>query len=309
MKGGPTLSTFERSKQFMTQPDASFPKTAQPQTQPKQPGVESIMQPTPIYDHPEYNKQGGRLTGKVAIITGGDSGIGRAVAIAYAKEGAKVVIVYYDETEDANETKRLIEQSQGECLLIQGDIADPTFSEAIVSKTLSTFNQINILVNNAAVQYPQMDLTQIKDEDLHRTFAVNIFGAFYLTRAVLPHLSAGDCIINTTSVTAYEGNETLIDYSSTKGALTSFTRSLATSLAKKKIRVNAVAPGPIWTPLIPSSYANDPQKVAQHGVQAPLGRMGEPVELAAAYVLLASTDGSYMTGTTIHINGGTIVNC
>lgn len=293
----------------MSQPSSSFPKTPQPQTQPKQPGIESTMQPLPIYDHPEYNKIGGRLSGKVAIITGGDSGIGRAVSIAYAKEGAKIVIVYYDEVDDANETKRLIEDYQGECLLIQGDIADPAFSDAIVSKTLATFNQINILVNNAAVQYPQMDLTQLKDEDLHRTFAVNIFGIFYLTRAVLPHLTEGDSIINTTSVTAYEGNESLLDYSSTKGALTTFTRSLAANLAKKKIRVNAVAPGPIWTPLIPSSHPTDPQKVAQHGAQAPLGRMGEPVELAAAYVLLASTDGSYMTGTTIHINGGTIINC
>ena len=291
----------------MTRPDASFPSTAKPQTQNKQPGIESQMDPKPIFEHPEYNKSGGRLDQKVAIITGGDSGIGRAVSIAYAKEGAKVVIVYYDEVEDAEETKRLIEAHQGECLLIQGDIADPKFCEAVVSKTMSTFNQINILVNNAAVQYPQNDLTLIKDEDLHKTFAVNFFGPFYLTRAVLPHLTEGDCIINTTSITAYEGNETLIDYSSTKGALTSFTRSLATNLAKKKIRVNAVVPGPIWTPLIPASF--DAQKVSQHGANTALGRMGQPVEFGAAYVFLASNDASYMTGATLHINGGSIINC
>lgn len=291
----------------MTRPDISFPTSAKAQTQSKQPGLESLMDPKPIFEHPNYNQSSKRLNQKVAIITGGDSGIGRAVAIAYAKEGAKVVIVYYDEVQDAQETKQIIESYQGECLLIQGDIADPKFADAIVSKTLETFNQINILVNNAAVQYPQNDLTLIKDEDLHRTFNVNIFGPFYLTRAVLPHLNEGDCIINTTSITAYEGNETLIDYSSTKGALTSFTRSLAANLAKKKIRVNAVVPGPIWTPLIPASF--DAQRVSEHGNNAALGRMGQPVEFGAAYVFLASNDASYMTGATIHINGGSIINC
>lgn len=291
----------------MTTPCSQFPKTAKPQTQTKQPGIESQMDPKPIYDHPEYNNGSGRLKNKVAIITGGDSGIGRAVALAFAKEGAKVVVVYYDETEDANETKQAIEQAQGECLLIQGDLTNPSFAQDIVNQTLAKFNQINILVNNAAVQYPQNEITQIKDEDLHKTFAVNYFGTFYLTRAVVPHLTEGDSIINTTSVTAYEGNETLLDYSSTKGALTAFTRSLASNLAKKGIRVNAVAPGPIWTPLIPASF--DAQKVSQHGANVPMKRMGHPVELAGAYVLLASNEGSYMSGITIHVNGGTIINC
>lgn len=291
----------------MTSPCSQFPKTAKPQTQKKQPGIESQMDPKPIYDHPEYNNGSGRLKNKVAIITGGDSGIGRAVALAFAKEGAKVVVVYYDETEDANETKQAIEQAHGECLLIQGDLTNPSFAQDIVNQTLAKFNQINILVNNAAVQYPQNEITQIKDEDLHKTFAVNYFGTFYLTRAVVPHLTEGDSIINTTSVTAYEGNETLLDYSSTKGALTAFTRSLASNLAKKGIRVNAVAPGPIWTPLIPASF--DAQKVSQHGANVPMKRMGHPVELAGAYVLLASNEGSYMSGITIHVNGGTIINC
>lgn len=291
----------------MTSPCSQFPKTAKPQTQTKQPGIESQMDPKPIYDHPEYNNGSGRLKNKVAIITGGDSGIGRAVALAFAKEGAKVVVVYYDETEDANETKQAIEQAHGECLLIQGDLTNPSFAQDIVNQTLAKFNQINILVNNAAVQYPQNEITQIKDEDLHKTFAVNYFGTFYLTRAVVPHLTEGDSIINTTSVTAYEGNETLLDYSSTKGALTVFTRSLASNLAKKGIRVNAVAPGPIWTPLIPASF--DAQKVSQHGANVPMKRMGHPVELAGAYVLLASNEGSYMSGITIHVNGGTIINC
>jgi len=285
----------------------SFPKSVPPQFQTAQPGIESKMDPKPIYEHPDYLYQGDKLKDKVAIITGGDSGIGRAVSIAYAREGAKVVIVHYStEYDDAVETQKKIEQANGQCLLIEGDLTKPKFAEEIIQKTLAQFKQINILVNNAAVQFPQNEITAITDEDLQQTFAVNYFGTFYLTRAVVPHLTAGDCIINTTSVVAYEGNETLLDYSSTKGALTAFTRSLAMNLAKKGIRVNAVAPGPIWTPLIPSSF--DQEKVAQFGSNTPLKRLGQPVELVGAYVLLASIDGSYMSGTTIHVNGGTITN-
>ncbi|HAX72779.1 MAG TPA: NAD(P)-dependent oxidoreductase [Firmicutes bacterium] len=288
-------------------PWSTFIKTPQPQSQDTQPGMESVMQPRPVFQHKDYNKSSGRLQDKVAIITGGDSGIGRAVSVAYASEGAKVVIVYYNEHDDANETKSIIEAGGGQCLLLSGDIANSSFSDEIVQKTLATFGQINILVNNAAVHYEHQNFTDTLDEDILKTFATNIFGPMYLSRAVIPHLQAGDSIINTTSVTAYEGNATLIDYSATKGALTSFTRSLSAHLASKQIRVNAVAPGPIWTPLIPAAF--EAQHVAQHGANTPLGRVGQPVELAGAYVYLASNDASYISGITIHINGGTIINC
>jgi len=291
----------------MKQESPTFPTSVFPQTQPDQPGIESKMNPTPISYHEDYGGTDKKLKDKVAIITGGDSGIGRAVAVCFAKEGAKVTIVHHpSEINDANEVKQMIEQGDGECLLIQGDLTQSAFTAEVVTKVLERFGQINILVNNAGVQYPQSNIESITDEDLHRTFAINYFATFYLTRSVVPHLTTGDSIINTTSITAYEGNETLIDYSSTKGALTSFTRSLAMNLAKKGIRVNAVAPGPIWTPLIPASF--DEQKVAGFGSNTPLGRMGQPVELAGAYLLLASEDGSYISGATIHVNGGTIIN-
>jgi len=284
----------------------NYPKTAPPQTQETQPGIESKMNPMPIFDNSSITSSQ-RLKGKIAIITGGDSGIGKAVAIRFAKEGAKVAVVYHkDEIEDAKKTESEIKKVHGECLLLEADLKEPTMSKEIVEKTLEAFGRINILVNNAAVQFPQKQIENITDKDFHHTFAVNFFAPFYLTRAVVPHLKAGDCIINTSSVTAYEGNEQLLDYSSSKGALRAFTQSLSMNLVSKGIRVNSVAPGPIWTPLIPASF--DAKKVSEHGSKVPMKRMGQPVELTGAYVLLASEEGSYMSGTTIHVNGGTITN-
>ncbi|WP_117170864.1 SDR family oxidoreductase [Paraliobacillus sediminis] len=281
-------------------------KNLQPaQHQTKQPGIESEMNPLPIFDNDTY-KASGKLQDKLAVITGGDSGIGRAVSIHYAKEGADVVIIYLDEHEDAEETKRAIEKEGQTCLLISGDIGDPTFCQSAIDQVMKQFNKVDILVNNAAVQYPQEDFLNISNEQLERTFKTNIFSFFYLSKAVIPHMQAGSSIINSSSITAYKGAADLIDYSSTKGAITSFTRSLSQSLLPKEIRVNAVAPGPIWTPLIPSSF--DAQKVAQFGSDNPMGRPGQPYELAPSYVYLASQDSSYVTGQMIHVNGGVIVN-
>jgi len=269
------------------------------------PGKESRMHPEPIYDNPE-KKGTGRLKSKTAIITGGDSGIGRAVAVAYAKEGCNVVIVYNIADDDANDTKMAVEAYGGKALLIKGDIGDSSFCNEVVEKTLQEYKGIDILVNNAAEQHMQKSIEDITDEQLLRTFKTNIFAMFYLTRAALPHLKEGSVIINTSSITAYKGNKNLIDYSSTKGAVTAFTRSLAENLADRKIRVNQVAPGPIWTPLIVSTL--DASAVENFGKDTPMKRPGQPVELAEAYVYLASDDSSYMTGQTIHINGGTIIN-
>lgn len=282
----------------------SFPK----QEQNEQPGLEYEMNPNPIYDDPKYNKKGDLLDNKVAIITGGDSGIGKAVAIAYAYQGADVVIVYYNENTDAEETKKIIDGLGRKCTLIKGDVGDSKFCDDAVQKTIDEYGKLDILVNNAAVQFECTDFKQLTNENLDNTFKTNIYGPFYMTRAALNHLKAGSCIINTASVTAYKGNETLIDYSATKGALVAFTRSLSTALAKGKtgIRINAVAPGPIWTPLIPASF--DANKVAQFGSDTPMGRAGQPVECAGAYVFLASECASYITGQVIHINGGEIVN-
>ena len=285
---------------FMTQ--------APPQAQDRQPGFEYLMTPPPVYDHPRYNVQGGKLLNKVAIITGGDSGIGRAISFAFAKEGCDVVISYLDEHEDAKETQKIVEQHGRKCLLMSGDIANPSVCERLITETVKAFGKLNILVNNAAMQFPHESAIQMKFEDIKRTFDVNIIAPIYLSQLAIPYMHEGDSILNTTSVTAYAGHETLIDYSSTKGALTTLTRSLATQLAPKKIRVNAIAPGPIWTPLIPASALNK-DVCAQHGVNAPLGRPGQPVEHGAAFVFLASDDASYITGITLHINGGTIVNC
>ncbi|PLS15498.1 NAD(P)-dependent oxidoreductase [Bacillus sp. M6-12] len=275
------------------------------QHQNRQPGLESEMNPKPESVKPDY-KGSGKLKGKTAIITGGDSGIGKSVAIYFAKEGANVVIVYLDEHDDAGKTKSLIEQEGQKCLLIAGDIGQEAFSREIVEKTINEFGSIDILVNNAAEQHPQENFLDITGEQMERTFRTNIFSIFYLTRAVLPHLKKGSSIINTASITAYEGNPQLIDYSSTKGAIVSFTRALSNSISKDGIRVNGVAPGPIWTPLIPSTFPED--KVAKFGTDTPMGRAGQPEELAPAYVFLASDDSSYISGQMIHINGGKVVN-
>jgi len=286
----------------------NFPTSFPKQHQNRQPGFEYEMNPTPIYDDPTYNKKGDALNNKVAIITGGDSGIGKAVAIAYANQGADVVIVYYNEHKDAEETKKLIDAIGRKCTIIAGDISDFNFCNSVLEQTIKEYGKIDILVNNSAVQYVCTDIKQLTNEQFDRTFKVNVYGAFYMTRAAMEHLKPGGCIINTASITAYKGNETLIDYSMTKGALVAFTRSLSTALSKGKtnIRVNAVAPGPIWTPLIPASF--DETKVSEFGSDTPMGRAGQPVECAGAYVFLASECASYITGQVIHINGGEIVN-
>ena len=248
----------------------------------------------------------GLLEGKVAVITGAGGGIGRAHALLFAKEGAKVTVAYLNEHDDANETKSLIEKENGECLLIAGDIGKEAFCQKVVRKTVDEFGGLDIIVNNAAEQHPTEDLEKITEEQLTRTFRTNIFSMFFLTKAALPHLKKGSAVINTTSVTAYRGSDHLLDYSSTKGAIVAFTRSLAKNLAKKEIRVNGVAPGPIWTPLIPSTFP--PDEVEEFGTDVPLGRPGEPSEVAPCYVFLASQDSSYMTGQVLHPNGGEVVN-
>ncbi len=280
------------------------PTTFPPQHQQAQPGMEGIMEPRPIFDNPCY-KGSEKLKDKVAIITGGDSGIGRAVAVAFAKEGADVVISYLNEHEDAEETKRFVENCGRKCLLIAGDISDENFCKSIIDKTIDTFKKLDILVNNSGVQYPQTSIDLITLDQLESTFKINVFSMFYLTKAALPHLKKGSTIINTTSVTAYEGHKDLIDYSATKGAIVSFTRSLSLSLVGNGIRVNAVAPGPIWTPLIVSSF--NETKVTTFGSNTQMKMAGQPYELAPAYVYLASEDSSYVTGQVIHVNGGTIV--
>jgi NAD(P)-dependent dehydrogenase (short-subunit alcohol dehydrogenase family) len=276
-----------------------------PQAQQRQPGIEELMKPLPQFERAAEG-QGRRLAGKVAVITGGDSGIGRAVAVAFAREGADVVIAYLDEDTDARETKRLVEERGRNALLVAGDVGKEKHCQRIVQQTIKKFGKLDILVNNAAVQYEQQSLEDISAAQLQKTFATNIFAHFYLTKAALPYLKKGSCIINTTSVTAYRGSAHLIDYAATKGAIVAFTRSLSSSLADKGIRVNAVAPGPIWTPLIPASFKRE--AVSQFGSDVPLKRAGEPAEVAPCYVFLASDDGSYMTGQVLHPNGGEIVN-
>jgi NAD(P)-dependent dehydrogenase (short-subunit alcohol dehydrogenase family) len=263
------------------------------------------MRPAPQSDDPGYSGSG-KLVGKVALITGGDSGIGRAVAIAFAKEGADVAIVYLNEDQDAAETRRLVEQQGGRCLTLAGDIGDESFCQLAVQRVARELGGLDCLVNNAGEQHPQRSLTDITSKQLERTFRTNVFGMFYMTKAALELLREGSTIINTTSVTAYQGSPQLLDYSATKGAIAAFTRSLSQALIDQGIRVNAVAPGPIWTPLIPSTFPED--KVASFGADVPMKRPGQPEELAPSYVFLASDDSSYMTGQVLHPNGGEIIN-
>lgn len=284
---------------------SSEENTLPPQHQEKQPGIESEMTPRPEYKAPAY-QAAGKLKDKVAIITGGDSGIGRAVAVLYAKEGADVAIVYKDEHSDAEETKKAVEQEGRKCILLPGDVGDESFAKQAVEQTVSELGKLDIVVNNAAEQHVQQSIVDITAEQLERTFRTNIFGMFFITKAAVPHLKEGSTIINTTSVTAYRGEPVLLDYSSTKGAITAFTRALSMNIVEKGIRVNAVAPGPIWTPLIPASF--DEEKVSKFGASQPMKRPGQPEEVAPAYVYLASTDSSYVSGQIIHVNGGEIIN-
>ena len=277
---------------------------APPQQQRDLVGKEYKMEPKPIFDNPNYIGSG-KLKNKVAIITGGDSGLGRAAAIAFAKEGADLVIPYFDEHEDAQETKKWIEKYGKKCLLIPGDLSDPNFSKTIVEKTLKNFGKIDILVNNAGVQYQADSLEEIEEEQFDWTMKVNVYGMFYLTKACLPHLKEGSSIINLSSITTFKGEPQLIDYVTTKGAIVGFTRSLARNLALKKIRVNAIAPGFFWTPLQPNCWVKE--KIPTLGAEAAMARGAMPYELAPTYVFLASDDSSYVTGQVIHNNGGEIM--
>ncbi|PHK18083.1 short-chain dehydrogenase [Nostoc linckia z15] len=278
---------------------SSFPKQTQ-----SQPGEEYRMNPEPEFIRESY-KGSGKLQDKKALITGGDSGIGRSVAVHFAREGADVAIVYLDEDKDAEETRKLVEKEGRKCVLIPGDLKEEEFCKHAVQKAFDELGGLNILVNNAAIQFPKTDFSAITGQQVRETFNTNIIPFFYVTREALTHMGEGDSIVNTTSVTAYRGSEHLIDYSSTKGAIVSFTRSASGMLADKGIRVNGVAPGPIWTPLIPATFKGE--EVAKFGQDVPLKRAGQPAEVGPAYVFLASEDASYITGQIIHVNGGEVV--
>lgn len=284
-------------KQEVNQPIA-FPSQHQ-----NPPGLEYLMNPRPIFDFPGYVGSG-KLKGKVAIITGGDSGLGRAIAVAFAKEGANLTILYLDEHRDAEETKEYVEKLGVNCQLQPGDLRDPSTSESAVAHTIKTYQQLDVVVNNAAVQPYTKDIMDVSDEQLENTFRTNVYPLFYMTKAALPYLKYCSSIISTTSRVAYEGAPTVIDYSASKGAIVSFTRTMALSLAEKGIRVNAVAPGPSWTPLSVSTYP--PEDVAILGTETPMGRAAQPFEVAPSYVYLASNDSAYVTGQILHVNGGLI---
>ena len=272
-----------------------------PQCQCEQPGMEYMMQPRPIFDNPNYIGSG-KLRDKVAIITGGDSGIGRAVAISYVKEGAKVVLPYLNEHIDAEETKQYIESLGGTCILIPGDVKDPNFCDYIVEETMRNFGKIDILVNNAGVQFQTKSLLDISDEQFDVTMKINMYSIFYLTKRALKYMCPGASIINVSSVTTFYGEPELIDYVTSKGAIIGFTRALSTNLSDKNIRVNAVAPGYFWTALQPACW--EAEKIPTLGADAPMKRAGETFEIAPLFVYLASDDSSYVTGQTMHINGG-----
>lgn len=287
----------------MEKPKKENKKPSQEQT--TQPGIESEMTPLPEFEDPNYISSE-KLKNKVAIITGGDSGIGRAIAVLFAMEGAKIVITYLNEHQDAAKTKQLVESKGTECLTISGDVSDNVFCKKVIETTIAKFKKIDILINNSAEQHPCENFEDISCEQFEKTFKTNIFSYFYMTKAAIKHLKKDSVIINTTSVTAYKGSDHLIDYSATKGAIVSFTRSLSANLISKGIRVNGVAPGPIWTPLIPATFSA--KEVSKFGGQVPMKRAGEPKEIAPCYLFLASKDSSYMTGQILHPNGGEIVN-